>query len=189
MELFPATHEMNFACAQASATNAVLGSDSNPTDNLSFLSQHLLSANNTIIAKMDSLSLPDISKMAITTPSPIPDGHDCAHCHGHGNMACKGCLLVVYCNRECQVAHWKEHKKYCKSPLTKADWRPQWEVEQRKRVWTTERQKFLWGNVPALDFINLASNEGVDCKHDLKLLFAGTPVLYPMLEYALTSLR
>jgi hypothetical protein len=28
---------------------------------------------------------------------------------------CSGCKQVIYCNRECQTAHWKEHKKVCSS--------------------------------------------------------------------------
>jgi hypothetical protein len=27
---------------------------------------------------------------------------------------CSGCQQVAYCNRDCQTAHWKEHKKACK---------------------------------------------------------------------------
>ena len=28
-------------------------------------------------------------------------------------MKCSRCLLVTYCAKECQLAHWKEHKKHC----------------------------------------------------------------------------
>lgn len=33
--------------------------------------------------------------------------------------------------------------------------------------------KYLWGNVPAFDIINLGSNEGEKYTGDLRLLFAG----------------
>lgn len=34
-------------------------------------------------------------------------------------------------------------------------------------------KKFLWGNMPAIDVLQLASNEGVVYKAPLRLLFAG----------------
>ena len=39
----------------------------------------------------------------------------CAKC-GKGSedlRRCTRCINVAYCNRDCQVAHWKEHKKIC----------------------------------------------------------------------------
>jgi len=39
----------------------------------------------------------------------------CANCgKGEGAKACTACKLVKYCNRECQIAHWSQHKKACK---------------------------------------------------------------------------
>jgi hypothetical protein len=43
----------------------------------------------------------------------------CAHCGAHDQAgggalkACTRCQAVHYCNRECQRAHWKAHKKDC----------------------------------------------------------------------------
>jgi MYND finger len=34
-------------------------------------------------------------------------------------MACSACRLVCYCSKECQLAHWKEHKKPCKEVRAK----------------------------------------------------------------------
>ena len=33
---------------------------------------------------------------------------------GKSHLRCSACMLVYYCNRECQLAHWKQHKKVCK---------------------------------------------------------------------------
>ncbi|GFH50172.1 hypothetical protein CTEN210_06648 [Chaetoceros tenuissimus] len=35
-------------------------------------------------------------------------------CNKIGSKICAGCKLVSYCGRECQVQHWKMHKKNCK---------------------------------------------------------------------------
>lgn len=34
-------------------------------------------------------------------------------------------------------------------------------------------KKYLWGNVPAIDILQLDRNEGSECTADLHLLFAG----------------
>ena len=42
----------------------------------------------------------------------------CGHCGASGTplKACSGCSIVLYCGRDCQVAHWKAgHKKDCKA--------------------------------------------------------------------------
>ena len=36
-------------------------------------------------------------------------------CSGAGLKKCTGCKQVRYCGQECQLAHWKAHKKNCKS--------------------------------------------------------------------------
>ena len=43
--------------------------------------------------------------------------HCCAECGEEGGVslkACKACMLVRYCNANCQRNHWPEHKKICK---------------------------------------------------------------------------
>jgi TPR repeat protein len=41
----------------------------------------------------------------------------CAECGEKGGASlktCKSCMLVKYCNADCQKSHWPEHKKQCK---------------------------------------------------------------------------
>lgn len=73
----------------------------------------------------------------------------------------------------------------------KTTWRPSWEAEQRQPHFVTNitsvadlatthgKQKFLWGNVPALDVLNLDANEGIHYKNDINILFAGTNPISP----------
>ena len=95
-------------------------------------------------------------------------------------------IVVQYCSKDCQQDHWSVHKSDCRSPLMKDTWRPSWVVEARQPAFITSemegplvgsishgRQKYLWGNVPAIDLLNLQRNEGVDYAEDLRLLFAG----------------
>jgi hypothetical protein len=38
----------------------------------------------------------------------------CANCNkADAKYSCKPCLSVKYCSKECQIAHWKEHKPSC----------------------------------------------------------------------------
>lgn len=41
---------------------------------------------------------------------------ECAHCQkkGGGLEKCERCKCVYYCSQECQLAHWRQHKKECK---------------------------------------------------------------------------
>jgi hypothetical protein len=42
----------------------------------------------------------------------------CYYCGGNKPIEqikeCLGCSCVLYCSRECQVAHYPRHKDYCK---------------------------------------------------------------------------
>ncbi|RMZ42089.1 hypothetical protein AFCA_006832 [Aspergillus flavus] len=107
-------------------------------------------------------------------------------CLRPGTKACKGCHLVMYCSKDCQAAHWPVHKFDCKSRIRKPDWRPAWEVENRVPhfIDSTDEEhtpvsmhggsKYLWGNIPALDLLQLKDNEGEDYSQDLSLLLAAS---------------
>ena len=92
-------------------------------------------------------------------------------------------LLPQYCGLECQKAHWQIHKIICKSYLGKLNWRPARERECREPAWTTASAarnwhnpfgggKYLWGNTPAIDILQMRNNEGSSYEKDIALLFA-----------------
>ncbi|KAF4990604.1 hypothetical protein FGRMN_8363 [Fusarium graminum] len=106
---------------------------------------------------------------------------DGTNCGNVGKSGCKNCRLVVYCGPDCQKAHWPIHKVHCKSALSKATWTPNWALEDRTPAFIRGGigvafggKKFLWGNVPALDIVQLSSNEGDDYHGQLGLLFAAS---------------
>jgi hypothetical protein len=64
----------------------------------------------------------------------------------------------------------------------KSNWLPTWEIEGRPPTFVGcgpplnpygRLQKYLWGNMPALDVLALDRNEGISYDHDLHVLFAG----------------
>ncbi|KAL7804936.1 hypothetical protein V8C44DRAFT_369117 [Trichoderma aethiopicum] len=104
-------------------------------------------------------------------------------CKEHGKYRCKNCLLVAYCGADCQKAHWPLHKADCRSPLGKETWTPDWVLEKRVPTFIGDSEhgqavfgakKFLWGNVPAIDVLQLGSNEGDGYGKPLNLLFAAS---------------
>ncbi|KNG89153.1 hypothetical protein ANOM_002986 [Aspergillus nomiae NRRL 13137] len=112
--------------------------------------------------------------------------HSATRCLGAGTKGCTGCHLVMYCGKDCQTAHWPVHKLDCKNPMRKAAWRPAWEVENRVPHFIDNSDeehtpvamhggsKYLWGNVPAFDLLQLKDNEGEDYSRDLSLLLAAS---------------
>ncbi|KAF6752082.1 hypothetical protein DFP72DRAFT_991169 [Ephemerocybe angulata] len=110
-------------------------------------------------------------------------------CDQPGTKACSGCRLVSYCSQECQRAHWKRHKLDCKMFLRSDDWMPVWRREGRPPQFLTDSgpgedespfgsPKFnggcsLWGNMPAIDLINLKDNEK-DTTKDFSLAFVAS---------------
>ncbi|KAJ2921018.1 hypothetical protein H1R20_g16078, partial [Candolleomyces eurysporus] len=110
-------------------------------------------------------------------------------CDGLGKMACSDCKLVSYCSKDCQKDHWKLHKRDCKSPIKSEDWLPSWVWEDRLPIFMRDetpedafyrrltgefdRGCALWGNVPAMDVINLGTNEN-DATKDLSIAFVAS---------------
>ncbi|PGH26457.1 hypothetical protein AJ80_01770 [Polytolypa hystricis UAMH7299] len=105
-------------------------------------------------------------------------------CKNEGKLSCGSCSLVVYCGKDCQKIHWPIHKTTCRSPLSKAGWRPAWDHEGRQPAWSKNAvsgqhnpfggTKYLWGNTPAIDVLKLELNEGNSYEEDIAVLFAAS---------------
>jgi hypothetical protein len=85
----------------------------------------------------------------------------------------------------CQQEDWPLHRVSCKGSLSKGTWRPAWDLEGRVPGWALPAaaknacnvfggKNYLWGNVPAIDVLQLGQNEGDSYKENLALLFAGS---------------
>ena len=96
-------------------------------------------------------------------PASSDDAGACAHCERHEPTlsSCSRCGLVKYCGRDCQRAHWKEHKPLC---IPKADRVPQ-PAESSARSHGT----------------HISANEGEECAICLDPLLAedGTTLALP----------
>ncbi|KAF2470499.1 uncharacterized protein BDR25DRAFT_325695 [Lindgomyces ingoldianus] len=110
-------------------------------------------------------------------------GNQLALCQNVATNTCAKCKLVQYCSKGCQTADWKIHQKTCKSPLMKEQYEPRWVQEGRLPLFMRTgpdlvsfgANKYLWGNVPALDILNIKDNEGIRAvDQDFTLLFAAS---------------
>ncbi|KZP04276.1 hypothetical protein FIBSPDRAFT_767683 [Athelia psychrophila] len=97
-------------------------------------------------------------------------------------------MLVKYCGKACQLAHWSKHRQDCRHPQLKADWQPAWVTENRSPAFigggppitqfgrrANQNATYVWGNVTAIDCLNVARNEGSAARSaDFKLCFAAS---------------
>ncbi|KAI0084571.1 hypothetical protein BDY19DRAFT_530222 [Irpex rosettiformis] len=112
-------------------------------------------------------------------------------CQRIGVQLCSNCKLVKYCSKSCQIAHWKTHKADCKSPYMSTSWTTSWDREGRSPAFVTNtedpysnfgRPIYVWGNLPAMDCINVAKNEGDKVVSlDLNLAFVASGDLRNMM--------
>ncbi|GLB43235.1 hypothetical protein LshimejAT787_1301360 [Lyophyllum shimeji] len=102
-----------------------------------------------------------------------------------------GCHLARYCSKECQATHWKTHRVDCKGPYMRTSWVPRWVAQNRIPAFIISDNNpsnvlsrhynfglshaYLWGNVPAIDHLNLAENEHLSAvRQNFKLCFAAS---------------
>ncbi|KAJ0168197.1 hypothetical protein CTA2_8707 [Colletotrichum tanaceti] len=120
--------------------------------------------------------------MTTTRPLCANLAPDKTNCKKVARIACNKCFLVAYCNSECQRSHKAAHKSSCKSSLRSKTWQPDWVLKNRIAAFFSDgpRQmaygggKYLWGNVPAIDVLQLEANEGGAYDGNLRLLFAAS---------------
>ncbi|KAH6896244.1 hypothetical protein BKA70DRAFT_1316688 [Coprinopsis sp. MPI-PUGE-AT-0042] len=108
-------------------------------------------------------------------------------CSNPGTLKCSACKLVSYCSKDCQKSHWQRHKTACKDPMMRSDWAAAWGGQGRLPSFVGDgpasfenrvedhfgRGLNLWGNTPAVDLLNLASNEK-DAHQDYNTAFAAS---------------
>ncbi|KAF9033297.1 hypothetical protein BDZ89DRAFT_1063034 [Hymenopellis radicata] len=87
-------------------------------------------------------------------------------CDNAGIRFCSKCKLVCYCSADCQRKHWPMHKLDCNSPLNSEKWQPAYIRQSRVPNLNVLNETHalgvtVWGNIPALDILNLSRNEGV----------------------------
>ncbi|KAL4805432.1 hypothetical protein BDV18DRAFT_140850 [Aspergillus unguis] len=110
-------------------------------------------------------------------------------CNHQAKSACAQCLLVAYCSPACQKEHWPLHKVRCKAELNTKDWHPAWSRENRVPMFAQQHEhqsvglnKNLWGNVPAIDVVQLEKNEGKIHNKKLTLLFGASGDLHNVVK-------
>ncbi|KAH9908637.1 hypothetical protein F4778DRAFT_776922 [Xylariomycetidae sp. FL2044] len=121
----------------------------------------------------------------------VRSGSSCAsdsqggqQCEKPGVMACKDCLMVAYCSKNCQVSHWPIHRRDCRGSFMKKTWEPSWITQHRRPAFLSSdhdsqqvafgTRKYLWGNVPGIDLIRLDQNEGVTFQGPIRVLLAAS---------------
>ncbi|KAJ7609039.1 hypothetical protein FB45DRAFT_945186 [Roridomyces roridus] len=122
-----------------------------------------------------------------TTVSHLMCGHATSikSCLSPGFLVCDKCHLVKYCSEKCRTTHWPKHRSYCSHPYLGETWQPSWVTERRdptflyaSNLLTLYRPTIdFWGDLPAMDCLQLPTNEGSDYLRpigDLKLCFAAS---------------
>ena len=90
-------------------------------------------------------------------------------------MKCTNCLKACYCSMECQTSDWKRHKTFCHDAVDKTLKLAQRmkALHEMKKDNTGLGATYYWGNIPAVDLLNLSMNEGEEYSNSLALLLCG----------------
>ncbi|XP_068722766.1 uncharacterized protein [Montipora capricornis] len=88
-------------------------------------------------------------------------------------MQCTNCLDAAYCSEECQRNHWADHKLNCQGIVDRTLELAEDIKEVYKKISVGLIATYYWGNVPAVDLLNLPMNEGENCPDPLSLLLCG----------------
>ena len=102
---------------------------------------------------------------------------ECSSCgvEREGMMKCSTCLKGYYCNVKCQRNHWASHRSSCHKTTEKTV-----QLVERMKMFLKIKEEnpgtaatYYWGNIPAVDLINLSMNEGEEYSSPLALLLCG----------------
>ena len=90
-------------------------------------------------------------------------------------MKCSNCLEVSYCSTECQRNEWEQHKLLCQESVEDTlelveEMKNFFEFKERNMGFV---ETYYWGNVPAVDLLNMSMNEGETYSNPLALLLCG----------------
>ena len=103
----------------------------------------------------------------------------CAGCGKEktGLKLCGICRKEWYCGKECQTNSWPTHKADCQAISAKTE-----ELSRQLKILYDVKRSisgsgletvYYWGNMPAVDLINLPLNEGVQYNKPLSILVCG----------------
>lgn len=102
---------------------------------------------------------------------------ECMGCskENEGMLRCATCQRAWYCSPECQKKDWGNHKNQCHEIVEKT-----LQVASEVKFHCAYARRFLglastyyWGNVPAVDLLNLSMNEGQEYSQPLALMLCG----------------
>ena len=89
-----------------------------------------------------------------------------------GLLKCTNCLKAFYCSAECQRNDWERHKYLCQETVDKTLKLVE-DMKAKGRFTGLIPFTYYWGNVPAVDLLNLSMNEGEEYSNPLALLLCG----------------
>ena len=90
-------------------------------------------------------------------------------------MKCTNCLKAHYCSTECQREDWKRHKTFCEMSVDQTLVLVH-KIKEGLQIKNSRKgllATYYWGNVPAVDLLNLSMNEGEEYSKPLALLLCG----------------
>ena len=118
----------------------------------------------------------DVARHGDAECRPVSVINTCSSCRkvGSGLQKCTGCYRAFYCDGICQKNHRDEHKAECKLSEEKIK-----SLARKLELYFLPISSricfahYYWGNVPAVDYLNLPENESADYSSNLKLLVLG----------------